>query len=1034
MSVGRVSRLPGAFLIPAGFRTWAVRVGLLLAAYWVVGRIGLANPRFGDHVTSTWLPAGIALAGLLRFGVGVWPGVFVGSFAVTLATGAAPWLATMIAVGNTLGPVLGALVLQRDGLHPKLDRRRDLWLFGAVGVGFAMAVSAGNSSLWFAASGRITWSQAPQAWLAAWLGGAISTLVVGIPLLTCSRASLRRATAGWRWLPTLLLALGVIGSAALAFVVFSHVPGHESVAQPRPLPSPLPSLPLFLPSLFLLPLFFLPHALVGWLAARSGLFAASLSTLVLAMAAVTATRYGISPFQWAEPDHGATLLIGYLSSLLAIPLLTTAFTGEIAATERRWQRALDASQIGVGEWDLIAGRVDFSARWLAMLGHTTQDFGHDLEAFWSRVHPDDVPSVQRAVEPLRTARLADSRVECRMLCRDGSWRRFELYALVTERNRDAQPVRILTTARDITDLQAARESRHLSRSVLEHMHAGLLVTDSRHRVLEANPAFEAITGHSRDELLGTVPPLLRPAEPGSEAAAGQAAWQAAMNAALATQGVWRGEVRQQRRNGEPCLLQITASVVRNADGSVRNHVVAVTDITHARQQLEQLQRQAHFDELTRLPNRVRMAQMLDEAMQTSRREGSLLTVCCLDLDHFKPVNARFGHDAGDRLLLELANRMRRSLRSWAEGDDVVARVGGDEFVLLLRTATLEESRHAVERVLNQVSQPYALGVGAGPVVVTASIGATVFPLDSADAETLLRHADHAMYGAKQAGRNGYLFFDAEHDRRTEARFVALGRVQEALDADEFRLYYQPKVDMRTGAVLGAEALLRWKHPDKGVISPAQFLPLIENTGLSVSVGNWVLLHGIDQLAQWLRQGLDMAVSINVSARHLQEPLFAQHLAGLLSRHREPVAQRLIIEVLETAALADIDYTCTLMEECRALGVRFALDDFGTGYSTFTYLKRLPIDMLKIDRSFVTHMLSDRHDLAIVEGVIGLSQTFGCTVVAEGVETPEQAQRLIEIGCNVGQGNGIAAAMPADRVPGWVNSYTGMPRSAGPTLQ
>jgi diguanylate cyclase (GGDEF)-like protein len=484
-----------------------------------------------------------------------------------------------------------------------------------------------------------------------------------------------------------------------------------------------------------------------------------------------------------------------------------------------------------------------------------------------------------------------------------------------------------------------------------------------------------------------------------------------------------------RRNGEPCLLQLAISTVRPAAGEpVRNHVVTVVDITHTRRQLEQLQRQAHFDELTRLPNRVRLAQMLQGAMQTSRREGSLLTVCYLDLDHFKPVNDRFGHDAGDRLLVELANRMRRSLRSWAGGDDVVARIGGDEFVLLLRTATLEESRHAVERVLNQVCQPYGLGVGAGPVLVTATIGATVFPLDGADAETLLRHADHAMYGAKQAGRNGYLFFDAEHDRRAEARFVALGRVQEALDANEFRLFFQPKVDMRSAKVLGVEALLRWKHPEQGVVSPAQFLPLIENTGLSISVGNWVLQQGIDQLARWLRMGLDITVSINVSARHLQEPLFAQHLAGLLSRHQAPVAHRLILEVLETAAVADVDYTCALMEECRALGVRFALDDFGTGYSTFTYLKRLPIDMLKIDRSFVLNMLDDRQDLAIVEGVIGLSHTFGCSVVAEGVETRAQADRLIAIGCPTGQGNGIAAAMPADQVADWVRDYDGMPES------
>ena len=612
-----------------------------------------------------------------------------------------------------------------------------------------------------------------------------------------------------------------------------------------------------------------------------------------------------------------------------------------------------------------------------------------------------------------------------MQCRDGSWKLFELNALVAERGRTGEPLRLINTARDISDVQAAREGHALSQSVFQHLHEGLLITDPQQRVLEANPTFTEITGYSRDELLGLVPAMLQPAAAEAELNTQLAA----MRAGLVNDGTWRGELRQHRRNGEPCLLQVTITAVRNTNGSVRNHVLAIADITHARQQLEQLQRQAHFDELTRLPNRVRLAQMLQTAMQASRREGSLLTVCYLDLDHFKPVNDRFGHEAGDRLLVELANRMRRSLRSWAGGDDVVARIGGDEFVLLLRTATLEESRHAVERVLNQVGQPYGLGVGTGPVLVTASVGATVFPLDGADAETLLRHADHAMYGAKQAGRNGYLFFDAEHDRRAEARFVALGRVQEALDANEFRLYYQPKVEMRSAKVLGVEALLRWKHPDQGVISPAQFLPLIENTGLAISVGNWVLQQGIDQLARWLRLGLDITVSINISARHLQEPLFAQHLAGLLSRHQTPVAHRLIIEVLETAALADIDHTCELMEQCRALGVRFALDDFGTGYSTFTYLKQLPIDMLKIDRSFVTNMLGDRQDLAIVEGVIGLSQTFGCTVVAEGVETRAQAQRLIEIGCSIGQGNGIAAAMPAEQVAGWVRDYKGMPSAS-----
>jgi EAL domain-containing protein (putative c-di-GMP-specific phosphodiesterase class I) len=255
--------------------------------------------------------------------------------------------------------------------------------------------------------------------------------------------------------------------------------------------------------------------------------------------------------------------------------------------------------------------------------------------------------------------------------------------------------------------------------------------------------------------------------------------------------------------------------------------------------------------------------------------------------------------------------------------------------------------------------------------------------------------------------------------------MAIGRVQEALDQGEFVLFYQPKVEMISGRVLGLEALLRWEHPQQGLIAPQQFLPLIEHTGLSARVGDWVFSQALDHLSQWRRSGLDIAVSVNVSARHLQEPDFAQRLSELLARHEEPLATHLELEMLETAAHADIDAASALMARCRAIGVRIALDDFGTGYSTLTYLKRLPVDVLKIDRSFVHHMLDDSQDRAIVEGVIGLARTFGCTVVAEGVESPAQARMLLDLGCQIGQGTGIAAPMPAGLVSAWVRDYRGM---------
>ena len=305
------------------------------------------------------------------------------------------------------------------------------------------------------------------------------------------------------------------------------------------------------------------------------------------------------------------------------------------------------------------------------------------------------------------------------------------------------------------------------------------------------------------------------------------------------------------------------------------------------------------------------------------------------------------------------------------------------------------------------------------------MGATVYPVDRSDADTLLRHADHAMYGAKQSGRNGYLFFDPEHRRRTEQRVMAIGRIQEALDQQEFVLYYQPKVDMRSGRVLGFEALLRWEHPQQGLVAPLQFLPLIENTGLSSRVGDWVIAQALEHLSQWRRKGFDFSVSVNISARHLQEPDFALRLSELLARHSEMLATSLELEMLETAAHADIEATSALVARCQGIGVKFALDDFGTGYSTLTYLKRLPVDVLKIDRSFVHHMLDDAQDRAIVEGVIGLARTFGCTVVAEGVESPAQARTLLDLGCDIGQGTGIAAPMPAALVAQWVRDYRGM---------
>ncbi|MCX2862713.1 EAL domain-containing protein [Paucibacter sp. PLA-PC-4] len=572
---------------------------------------------------------------------------------------------------------------------------------------------------------------------------------------------------------------------------------------------------------------------------------------------------------------------------------------------------------------------------------------------------------------------------------------------------------------------SAEERQRMSVSLFQHLHEGLLVTDAEHRVLDANPSYCRLMELPRDAVCGQI------AEPLTlENLRRSGHDPQALRQALVRDGHWQGLLQCRRGNGQSCRLQLTVSTIPEADGTVRFHVVTVADVTEQLRQQDLLARQTRFDALTGLPNHSEFNQRIELAVQSSRREGFLLCLCCLDLDQFKSINERLGADGGDELLKQVAARLQAALRSGREWSDEVARLGGDEFGLLLRCRNVEEAQLAVERILNVLRAPYHLDGHRQALELSASLGATVFPQDHSDGETLQRHAAHALYRVKRSGRNGYQFFDTEKRLRSDARVLALGRMQQALDGNELQLYYQPKVDMRAGTVLGVEALLRWQHPERGLLGPAHFLPVVEQTGLAVQVGDWVIEQALKQSSQWLAAGLSLRVSVNVAARHLQADDFAQRLKELLARHREPLAEHLVLEVLESTALADIDATQALIRRCRAFGVRFALDDFGTGYSNLTYLKHLPVDTLKIDRSFVQNMLIDDQDKALVEGVIGLARTFGYSVVAEGVETASHARALLALGCDHGQGNGIALPMPAEQVADWVARFEKSPVLAG----
>ncbi len=556
---------------------------------------------------------------------------------------------------------------------------------------------------------------------------------------------------------------------------------------------------------------------------------------------------------------------------------------------------------------------------------------------------------------------------------------------------------------------AAEKQLSLHATAFHSAHDGITLTDANGVILDVNPAFTRITGWERDEVIGHNPRMFKSGR--HDETFYQTMWQN-----IRETGSWHGEIWNRNKHGEiyPELLSISA--VRNADDEITNYVAVFADIRRIKAQERQLTQLAYYDALTELPNRVLLSDRLNQGIAQVRRGNVAMAICYLDLDGFKPINDTWGHQVGDEVLVEIAGRLQSALR----GGDTVARLGGDEFVLLL--LGIESQQHLAEaarRLLNLITLP--LTKTPGQLSISASMGITLFPSDESDPDTLLRHADQAMYVAKDAGKNTFHIFDTEQDKFRRSRQDRYLRIEQALDNREFVLHFQPKVDLRVGEVIGAEALIRWQHPERGLLPPSEFLPLIEDDDLIKAVGDWVIEAALSQMEAWRREGFILPVSVNVAARQLQSPEFVEKLKAAIFNHPD-VACHLELEILETAALADVAKSSRVIDECRTLGIRFALDDFGTGYSSLTYLKRLPAETIKIDQSFVREIINDSHNLVIVQSVIGLARSFQREVVAEGVETIEHGRILLQLGCERAQGYGIAHPMPGDDFVEWARTW------------
>ncbi len=543
-------------------------------------------------------------------------------------------------------------------------------------------------------------------------------------------------------------------------------------------------------------------------------------------------------------------------------------------------------------------------------------------------------------------------------------------------------------------------------------------TDLDGNITYANAQFCEVSGYSLQELLGSNHRLVNSGQHPPEFF--DNLWQT-----IAGGQVWRGDICNRTKNG--ALYWVSSTILPLLDpatGLPLKYISIRFEVTEQRHLMQTLQFQAQHDVLTGLANRQLLHQRLNQALNGDAHLSRQVGVCLLDLDGFKAVNDRLGHHCGDVLLKRVAQRLTETVRT----QDLVARLGGDEFVILLtELRDRAEAQSIVERALAALAHPYL--IDDDTVELSASAGLTLYPQDDASADTLLRHADHALYQAKQSGRNRLHLFDVNENINTTAHYQMLASVTQALANDELVLYFQPKVNMRRGTVVGFEALLRWQHPRDGLVPPLSFLPQVEDSDLIIDIGELVIEQALAQLARWAKAGLVWPVSVNIAARHFQQANFVARLQTLLARYPSVPPQWLNIELLESVALEDIQKVSRTMAACNALGVTLSLDDFGTGYSSLSYLKRLPAKVLKIDRSFVRDILDDKDDLALTEAIIALSVVFSRDVVAEGVENAEQGVLLMRLGCDVAQGFGIARPMPADEVIPWVQQFQPDPKWA-----
>lgn len=669
----------------------------------------------------------------------------------------------------------------------------------------------------------------------------------------------------------------------------------------------------------------------------------------------------------------------------------------VKKSEERYRLAMQSSGTQIWDWDLNQERVYFSPDLVDELGYDKQRFEYSLNDFYKIVHPDDLALVKSQISK-HFEDNAPYHLQYRLRHRDGH---YSLYENIGQAIRDSQGKvqRFIGSSKNLSLQQTLNEQVQFGRLVFDNSGEGILIADHNRIIKAVNSAYCFISGYEQDDVIGLEARFLMKENPLDEK-------QTQIYQSIQRDGYWRGETWYQHKSGHSIAVDIMINTQKNEKGDIENYIILFSDITDKKQTQELIWQQAHYDNLTQLLNRHSFTQYTQNLIQKELPFALLF----IDLDNFKQVNDTQGHNVGDALLVQAAKRIKQCVRE----SDIVARFGGDEFtVLLLGIKNVLSIKRICGDITKRLSEAFILG--QDKAYVSASIGIAQFPWDSKNLEDLYKYADQAMYEAKHLGRNRFSFFTHELQQKASERQRISLDLRQALERNQFQVHYQPIIDLHTHDVTKAEALIRWYHPNNGIISPADFIPIAEESGLIVEIGNWVFKQAAMQTKLW-RKTIHPEFQISINKSPVQfygnQDDIQQSWGQFLQIINLP-GNSISVEITEGLLLDSIPIVKEKLSDFHRSGIQVSLDDFGTGYSALSYLKKFDIDFIKIDMSFIRNIVKDEYDLILCETIISMAHKLGMKVIAEGIETEQQKQLLVEAGCDYGQGYLFSKAISAE---------------------